>query len=449
MGITIHYRGRMADLERVEDFEDRVLDLALELGGMARIWRSAADDNPRRVVRGVVLNLAPGQETTSLLISPEGWLVPLMQIEDAEAGRLTEPPWCFVKTQFGPLEGHVALVEVLTALRREFLPDLEVHDEGEYWETRDFAKLAKRFGQVQAMIDGLAEGLRRNRLSAEAAEDMEIVLKRIERVAAQVHRALRRPSEHPPVTFDDDDVVPDPEKAEAHWDEMFRHNRRQQERMHRAIEERMRRGEDHEQAFENAMRDIGIPVPGDEPLAGEDDEDADADWLEDEGDWADEAADSDEDWLKDAEDDKTEESGASAADDELDPDRKDRHPLLQRSMDLLHRLHDEFEDADPSLESTLQTLFHGAGDMMGGLAQSLSSYGREDEEDFDDYGLRVTQLKRALRGAAFAHGALYPLRTGEQKAKVDELQNLIADMERDIFAQLSELRSKYRRPEGE
>lgn len=57
------------------------------------------------------------RKTTSPLISPEGWLINLVEIEDAEKGRLAEPPWCFVKTQFGPVEGHVALVEMLTALQ--------------------------------------------------------------------------------------------------------------------------------------------------------------------------------------------------------------------------------------------------------------------------------------------------------------------------------------------
>ena len=84
---------------------------------MAQIWRSWADDNPERMVRGVILGIAPGQESTSLLLSPEGWLIGLTDIEDAEEGRLKEPPWCFVKTQFGPVEGHVALVEMLTALK--------------------------------------------------------------------------------------------------------------------------------------------------------------------------------------------------------------------------------------------------------------------------------------------------------------------------------------------
>jgi hypothetical protein len=238
MGISIAYRGRLADLTRIEDFEDRLLDFALEVGGLAQIWRSYDDEDPRRVIRGVILHLAPGQESASLLLSPEGWLIGLLDIEDAERGRLTEPPWCFVKTQFGSLEGHVALVEMFTALKRDFLPDLEVSDEGGYWETRDLTELARKHAVVQGAIDGLAEGLRRHGLSREAAEDPDILVRRIERIAAQVHRILQRPAEHPPVTFSEEEAggVPDPEATEALWDEMYKHNRRQQERLQRALE---------------------------------------------------------------------------------------------------------------------------------------------------------------------------------------------------------------------
>ena len=183
MGVTISYRGRLAELARIEDFEDRLIDFALEIGGQARIWRTWADDNPDRMVRGVILDLAPGQESTSLLVSPEGWLIGLTDIKDAEDGRLTEPPWCFTKTQFGPVEGHVAIVEMLAALKREFLPDLEVSDDGGYWETRDLAELVRNRSLTRAAIDGLAEGLRRHGLSREAAEDPDDL--------APAHRAGR------------------------------------------------------------------------------------------------------------------------------------------------------------------------------------------------------------------------------------------------------------------
>jgi hypothetical protein len=217
MGITIAYRGRLADLARIEDFEDRLVDNALEMGAQVRIWRSWADDHPERMVRGVILDLAPGHESTSLLLSPEGWLIGLTDIEDVEEGRLKELPWCFVKTQFGPVEGHVALVEMLTALKREFLADLEVSDEGGYWETCDLVELVRRRALTEQAIDGLAEGLRRHGLSREAAEDPSILLRHVERVAEQVHRILRRPAEHPPVAVEEDDDLGE-EDPEAEGD---------------------------------------------------------------------------------------------------------------------------------------------------------------------------------------------------------------------------------------
>lgn len=42
MGITIAYWGRLADLTRIEDFEDRLLDLALEVSGLFPDWCSCA-----------------------------------------------------------------------------------------------------------------------------------------------------------------------------------------------------------------------------------------------------------------------------------------------------------------------------------------------------------------------------------------------------------------------
>jgi hypothetical protein len=430
MGISIHYRGRLADLTRIEDFEDRVLDLALEVGGLAQIWRSQADDS-LRMVRGVVLDLAPGQESTSLLVSPEGWLINLVNIEEAESGKLTEPPWCSVKTQFGPIESHVALAETLTALKAEFIPDLEVSDESGYWDHRDPAELVRNHSFATQAIAGMAEGHKRHGHTGEAADDPEILLRRIERIAAQVHRILKRPAEHPPVEFPDEEDItatPNPETTEAGWDEMFKHNRRQQEQLNRALEERQARGED-EELLENAMRDIGIDVSGDEE-SGE----ASKTWSDMDLDMFDESPDSD--------------AEAANIDYESDTDfedEDDRHPLLELATDLMHEFHDVFRNADKRFDSAVRTLFHGAGDAMGGLAQALS--GRR-ENDSGNVGLRIVQFKRALRGVAFARGALYSLRPMLAAEKVDELFATLSELERYIFAELARVRAELREEES-
>ena len=98
MGVTIHYRGTIDRLDLIETFEDRVLDLAFAMGGKATIWRSFSSQDPSRIVRGLILEMAAGQESMSLLLSPEGQLINLFEIEDAEKKPLNELPCCFVKT---------------------------------------------------------------------------------------------------------------------------------------------------------------------------------------------------------------------------------------------------------------------------------------------------------------------------------------------------------------
>jgi hypothetical protein len=238
---------------------------------------------------------------------------------------------------------------------------------------------------------------------------------------------LQRPAEHPPVVFPEDEApgsVPDPEATEALWDEMFKHNRRQQERLQRALEERLGRGEDEDAAFENALDDLGLEVPSD------DSEPLDELWCEEPEPFAGEAAPDNVD------------SGDGDEKETPFESEEDRHPLLRRALDLLKQLHGVFRGADPRYEPSLRTLFQGAGDAMGGLAQALC--GREEADDPDDYGLRVVQLKRALRGAAFARGALFPLCSAVTAEQFDELYRTLGQLEQDIFHELSRLRSEHR-----
>jgi hypothetical protein len=423
-----------------------MLDLALDLGGQVKIWRSSPGVDPSRIVRGVILDQAPGQESTSLLISPEGWLIGLMEIEDAECGRLTEPPWCFVKTQFGPVDGHVALIEIFAALKKEFFPDLEVMDEGGYWESRDINRLNQNFTFLQAAIDGLAQGLRRHGLSREAAEDPEILIQRIVRIAEKVKRSLGRPSEHPPPQFPEDEGEPDgavDERQEAAFDELYKHSRRTSERFSRLLDERLARGEEYDDAFEGAMRDAGLAVPGDEP-GFEDEEDDDAPWV-------DEAFESVDEALAD-EEASSAGSVADSVDDSLpdedpfDPDNPDpdRHPLLERASKFYLRLHKVFQEKppgdaareEPVPESVLHTLFEGAGNLCGGLAQALSH-----PEEYDDRGLCIVQLKRALRGLAFARGALFNVpKSAMPDGEFDTLYGTLGEMEKEAFAELARRR---------
>mgnify|MGYP003312143109 FL=1 len=79
--------------------------------------------------------------------------------------------------------------------------------------------------------------------------------------------------------------------------------------------------------------------------------------------------------------------------------------------------------------------------MVGGQAQALSPI-----EDDMDLGLSLVQLKRALRGAAFALGALFPLSAEKQldNTSYEELRATIEEIHSQILVELTTVRDRLR-----
>ena len=178
------------------------------------------------------------------------------------------------------------------------------------------------------------------------------------------------------------------------------------------------------------MRDEGIiDLPGEPSLS-----DAAREMLEAEEDEEDEPwRESLPDAIRDADED--------AADDWLGDD--EHHPLLERVMDLNKRLYDLAAAAEERQNENFRSLLGATGEMLGGLAQALGS------PDFEPpSGLSLVQLKRAVRGAAFAFGMLFPLRADGLlgPAEFDELSATLKSLQDDIYAELARLR-EAREPE--
>jgi hypothetical protein len=64
----------------------------------------------------------------------------------------------FTKTQFAGVECHLKVVGLLRAIR-PFFRELEVEDEGEFWETNDQAILVAHMDRTRKVIE---EELRKN-----------------------------------------------------------------------------------------------------------------------------------------------------------------------------------------------------------------------------------------------------------------------------------------------
>ena len=373
------------------------MDVAFALGGKATVWRSFADHDPSRIVRGVMIEMTPGQDTLSLLVSPEGHLTPLFQIEEAEQTAFSEPPWCFVKTQFGSLTGHVAVVHLLDALKQRYANNLEVSDDGEYYETRDIGNLRHKRKFLNGAIRSMADGLREHGLSKEAMEDPDIVAKRIERVAMLVHQKMDGQATDATNAATDESVeVAWDERSleeEVRWmDEQRRINNLRNEKMVRRIAESTSEGMSSDEAFRLAFREEGFQELGECDASNVEDSFAEHAFPES----------------------KTEESFKPLPDswDETDVSEvNEKLPAVKSAETFLKRVMDLQQQSNENKFAT--TLLRGAMDMLGGLVQATES--RPD--DRTGRALAITQLKRALSGHAFARGAVFGLSSENVIAK--------------------------------
>ena len=86
-------------------------------------------------------------------------------------GRLKpQSAYLSVKTQFAPPEVHISIIKLLEFLKNRYIPDLEVVDEGGYWESRDEAALRKSISFLNEQMDRMEEIL--STISREEVKDL-------------------------------------------------------------------------------------------------------------------------------------------------------------------------------------------------------------------------------------------------------------------------------------
>jgi hypothetical protein len=84
------------------------------------------------------------------------------------------------KTQFGSIDSHIRIIELLAGLQEKYITDLIVNDEGAYWETRDRRILAEKriaLGQCMRHVERVIGNIEP---SDDNVRDPETIANRIE-----------------------------------------------------------------------------------------------------------------------------------------------------------------------------------------------------------------------------------------------------------------------------
>jgi hypothetical protein len=205
MGLSIHYRGTLTDKRAIGRFIDEVEDIAKAMGWPYRIldedWSRPPDvtlefSSPGQAtlmgdaaLKGISFLPHPQSEDVSLFFNASSILTcPLMVAFSAEEGYPARVDWLSVKTQYAGVETHVAIVRLLRYLQGKYLHDLEVHDEGGYWETNDLAMLQTQLDFLGQIIAELGDRLKNLEVSGASQED---IVARIEEVLREMERKRR------------------------------------------------------------------------------------------------------------------------------------------------------------------------------------------------------------------------------------------------------------------
>jgi hypothetical protein len=154
MGITIHYQGKLNQPDLADEFCEELEDISKAMEWNYNRINDEPDSEPVPL-KGIVISPHEKSEPLVFTFDPEGNLrnAFMMRFADEEPD-LTR--YNHTKTQFAPIDVHIAIVKLFKYLQLKYMDNLEVMDEGSYWDTGDENLLKQKFDFLNAKMDELA-----------------------------------------------------------------------------------------------------------------------------------------------------------------------------------------------------------------------------------------------------------------------------------------------------
>ena len=162
MGLSFHYRGRLNSPDSLQPLIEELTDIAKVNNWKYFVFEKEFPNNkftikPEKVNLYGIGITPPGSEMACFTFASNGKMCSVVslkmndQLEDMEAY-----PHLYdlsVKTQYATVAVHKQLVLLFDYINKKYLEDLFFYDEGEFWETRDEAKLKENFDRNMFFIE--------------------------------------------------------------------------------------------------------------------------------------------------------------------------------------------------------------------------------------------------------------------------------------------------------
>jgi hypothetical protein len=185
MGITIHYSGQLKEAKLLPSLVEELEDIAKIYDWKTHtffteyesdLFKTEDDNNDY----GIVLN-APECEPIIFIFDYAGCLyVPWLK------AHFTDKMYTHnisTKTQNAGVEVHIRIIELLRHFNNKYINNLNVIDEGDYWQTSDKKILEEKFNflgdKIKMLTDFISNG---ERIDGESLENF------IQRIAISIHK---------------------------------------------------------------------------------------------------------------------------------------------------------------------------------------------------------------------------------------------------------------------
>ena len=198
MGITIHASGKIDSIDDVPRLIDDLKEAAVERNWKYHIINDDFAVRPNAVLtphkaggraatiegslglKGIILNVEPKAEPLAVLFDCNGVLTDMMQQLSWINGHGQGERFTSCKTQFADIDAHIHIIELLDSLKKKYISDLLVSDEGAYWESRDRRLLAEKRVALGHYLRHAEKVIGSIEVSSTDARDAESIAARIE-----------------------------------------------------------------------------------------------------------------------------------------------------------------------------------------------------------------------------------------------------------------------------
>jgi len=180
MGITIYFKGSLSDSGKINSLVAEVEDICKimdwEYSILNEDWSQPEyaeiihEGDGSKIegnlgLKGIGFQPHEKSEWVNLYFDRFGILTSIhskaLQLQD-KSDKKSES-WNWVKTQFAPVNTHIAIVKLLRHIKKNYIYDLEVKDEGEYWDTDNVEILTSHINNIFKAMDILEEKFENSR----------------------------------------------------------------------------------------------------------------------------------------------------------------------------------------------------------------------------------------------------------------------------------------------